>query len=56
MLRSTNETVWLIISLKRLLKLEQLRESSVPGPGIGSMPDIGNNMHSTHNRKVIMLA
>jgi hypothetical protein len=46
----------LTISLKLLLKLEELRESSVPGPGLGSMPDISNNMHSTHNRKVIMLA
>jgi hypothetical protein len=39
----------LTISLKLLLKLEQLRESSVPGPGLGSMPDISNNMQSTHN-------
>jgi hypothetical protein len=31
MLRWTNETVWLTISLKLLLQLEQLRESSVPG-------------------------
>jgi hypothetical protein len=47
---------YLYLSLKLLLKLEQLRESSVPGPGLGSMPDISNNMRSTHNRKVIMLA
>ena len=46
----------LTISLKLLLKLEELRESSVPGPGLGSMPDISNNMHRTNNRKVIMLA
>jgi hypothetical protein len=37
------------LALKLLLTLEQQKESSVPGPGLDSMPVISNNVHSTHN-------
>ena len=38
--------------MKILLTLEQQKESSVPGPGLDSMPVISNNVHSTHNHWV----